>query len=356
MEPASTGTRSCPTQALHGVGIPGVDSSNPGFSQIAITGYRTLGVTNVPNADDSTNLQISGDISPDERRAHLKTGVQALQLGIDFLSSQRSSGIFNFNGQYTGDPFADFLLGYGSSASLSKYAKLNFRSPYTHFFVQDDWRVTERLTLNLGLRYELNHPPSIRTTPSPTSTSTPIRPNPRIVLAGRGGQRPRVARAVGINYKQFAPACRLRVQLPGDKTVLRGGAGIFYANMITVGGMSSMEINPPNHVRVSQTTDRTIPSIFLSQGFAADALSVANARNVKLVSWDRSDKQPTAYQWNLNVQRELPGQVVVEVGYYYNRLVNNWRSIDGNPAPPGPGNINRRRLYQTDGGSAAPAT
>ena len=134
---------------------------------------------------------------------------------------------------------------------------------------------------------------------------------------------------------------------------MRGGAGIFYGNMITVGGMSSLEINPPNHVRVAQTTDRTIPSIFLSQGFAADALSVANARDVNLVSWDRSDKQPTAYQWNLNVQRELPGQVVVEVGYYYNHLVNNWRSIDGNPAPPGPGNLNRRRLYQT---TAVPPT
>ena len=61
--------------------------------------------------------------------------MQAYLLGIDFLSSQRSSGIFNFNGQYTGNAFADFLLGYASSASLSKYATLNFRSPYTHFFV-----------------------------------------------------------------------------------------------------------------------------------------------------------------------------------------------------------------------------
>ena len=45
--------------------------------------------------------------------------------------------------------------------------------------------------------------------------------------------------------------------------------------------------------------------------------------------------------------------MVVEVGYFYNRLVNNWRSIDGNPAPPGPGNLNRRRLYQT---TAVPPT
>ena len=47
--------------------------------------------------------------------------------------------------------------------------------------------------------------------------------------------------------------------------------------MITVGGMSSMEINPPNHLRISQTTDRTVPSIFLSQGFAAGALVPARS-------------------------------------------------------------------------------
>ena len=63
---------------------------------------------------------MSGDITWTRGAHTFKAGVQAYLLGIDFLSSQRSSGIFNFNGQYTGDAFADFLLGYASSASLSK--------------------------------------------------------------------------------------------------------------------------------------------------------------------------------------------------------------------------------------------
>ena len=67
-----------PPQDLRGVGIPGVDSSNPGFSQIAITGYRTLGVSNVPNADDSTNLQMSGDVSLTKGAHTIKTGRAAL--------------------------------------------------------------------------------------------------------------------------------------------------------------------------------------------------------------------------------------------------------------------------------------
>jgi len=170
-------------------------------------------------------------------------------------------------------------------------------------------------------------------TPSPTTTWTQIQPA-------------RASRALqGINYKQFAPRAGVAYSLPGDRTVVRGGFGIFYANLITLGGMQSMEINPPNHVRINQSTSAAAPSIFLSQGFADDALSPASARNVTLVSYDRSDKTPTAYQWNLNVQRELPGQVVVEVGYNSNRFVNDWRQIDGNPAPPGPGDINARREF-----------
>ena len=173
-----------PDQALRGVGIPGVDASQPGFSSIAITGYRSLGVTNVPNADNSTNVQLSGDVSWTKGPHTMKTGVQAYWLRTDFLSSQRSSGIFNFNGQYTGDAVADFLLGYASSSSLSKWATLNFRTPYTHFFVQDDWRVSQRLTLNLGLRYELS-PPAVDAYNGIANFDLDTDPaHPQIVLAG----------------------------------------------------------------------------------------------------------------------------------------------------------------------------
>ena len=66
----STGTRRCPTSRCAGVGMPGVDSTQPGFSQIDITGYRSLGVSNVPNADDSTNRPGLGRRHLDPRRAH----------------------------------------------------------------------------------------------------------------------------------------------------------------------------------------------------------------------------------------------------------------------------------------------
>jgi hypothetical protein len=334
-----------PDQALRGIGIPGVAEVEPGFSQVQITGYPSWGVTNTPNYDTSRNRQVSGDITWSQGTHTVKTGVQLNWLETSFLSSQRSSGRFNFNGQYTGNPFGDFLLGYASGASLSKWAELEFASRYTHFFVQDDWRITPRLTINAGVRYELS-PPPLEANDRIVNFDMDTDPlHPRLVVAGEEGNDYASRALQAVNYKQIAPRVGFAYSLPGEKTVVRGGWGVFYSNMITVGGMSSMEINPPNHLRIELSTDRAVPSIFLNQGFAANALTPQFARNVTLVSQDRSDKIPTAQQWNVNVQRELPGAVVIDIGYNGNRLYNDWRSIDGNPAPPGAGDINARRQF-----------
>jgi len=336
-----------PNQNLTGVGIPGVNANYPGFSEIAITGYRALGVNNIPNQDGSEDRQLSGDLTWHKGAHNIKFGVQAYWLQTNFLSSQNSSGIFNFNGQFTGNPFGDFLLGDASSATLSNFSFMQFRTPYTDFFVQDDWKVSRRLTLNIGLRYELS-PPVVEKNNKIANFDLNTNPNsPQLVLAGSEGSGVASRSLLGVNDHQFAPRFGFAYALPDDKTVLRGGYGIFYSNMITLGGMSSLENNPPNHLLINLTTDPTKPSIFLSQGFAPGILSPANASHVTLISWDRGNASPTAQQWNFDVQRQLPGGILVEIGYYGNKFDHMWRQFDGNPAPPGPGNVNSRRRYLT---------
>ncbi len=335
-----------PNQALTSVGIPGVSASNPGFSQIAITGYQTLGVSNVPNSDGSQDRQLSGDLSWTKGAHDIKFGVQANWLQTNFLSSQQSSGIFNFNGEYTKNAFADFLLGAASSESLSNWSYLALRTPYTHFFAQDDWKVSRRLTLNIGLRYELSPPPvengnTISNFDLDTNPAHPV-----LVPAGSQGSSWADRALQGVNHLQFAPRFGFAYALPDNKTVFRGGYGIFYSNIITEGGMQSMEVNPPWNVRIGlQPNSSKPPTLFLDQGFAANALSLANAANVQLISYDRSNATPMDQQWNFNIQRQLPGGIVLEVGYYGNKLDHMWRQIDGNPAPPEPGTVNLNRLY-----------
>jgi hypothetical protein len=345
-------------QQLNGTytGIPGVGTSDPGFSSLAITGYPSLGVTNVPNSDGSQDRQISGDLTWTKRNHNIKFGVQAYWLQTNFVSSQQNSGIFSFNGQFTNNPLnssggsalADFLLGDAYSASLSDYAYLRFRIPEQHLFVQDDWKISRHLTLNIGLRYELAPPPVEKQNKIANfEMDGAYASDPQLILPGSQGSS-RADRALqGVDYHQFAPRFGFAYSLPGNKTVLRGGYGIFYSNVITEGGMASMEINPPFHVRVNLTTDPTVPSIFLNQGFPSTALNFSNAQSVQLVSTQTSSAPPTAQEWNFDIQRQLPGGILLETGYYANKFDNAWWQIDGNPPPPGPGNINSRRPFQT---------
>lgn len=335
-----------PNQSLTSVGIPGVSSAYPGFSSISITGYTGLGVSNVPNSDASQDRQLSGDLTWTKGAHDVKFGVQANWLQTNFLSSQQSSGSFTFNGEYTKNAFADYLLGGASAETLSNWSYLRVRTPYTHFYVQDDWKVSRRLTLNIGLRYELSPPPiQIGNTISNFDMDTDPE-HPVLVPAGSQGSSWADRALQGVNHHQWAPRFGFAYALPGNKTVFRGGYGIFYSNIITEGGMQSMEVNPPWNVRIGlQPNSSKPPTLFLDQGFPADALSLSNAANVQLISYDRSDATPYDQQWNFNIQRQLPGGIVLEAGYYGNKLDHMWRQIDGNPAPPEPGTVNLNREF-----------
>jgi len=340
-----------PNQNLTSGIVPGVGVF-PGLTSVAISNYQAVGVSNVPNRDDSQNRQLSGDLTWTKGAHSIKAGVQVYWLQTNFFSSQQSSGIFSFNGQYTrnsstlagGNAFADFLLGDASSESLSNYAYLRFRTPYTDFFVQDDWKVTRRLTLNLGLRYELQPPPVEKQN---KIANFELGSSPQLVLAGSQGGSLADRALQGVDYHQFAPRVGFAYELPDNKTVLRGGYGIFYANIITNGGMQSLEINPPNHLRVNLSTNPNVPSLFFNQGFAAGTLVTANAKSVELVSYDTNSVPPIAQEWNFNIQRELPHGILVEAGYFGNKFDHGFWQLDGNAPPPEAGNVNANRPIQT---------
>src|SRR5205085_5044929 len=135
----------------------GTDTIPGGFSQMNITGYTALGIgANNPVARYSQNRQLAGDVV-------WTYGSHTIKFGGNMLRSQNNIfnirneviGPFQFNGRYTKDGMADFLLGMSSQVTWSTRLQVNLRSWMTGAFLQDDWKITPNLSLNLGLRYEI---------------------------------------------------------------------------------------------------------------------------------------------------------------------------------------------------------
>ena len=175
-----------------------------------------------------------------------------------------------------------------------------------HFFAQDDWKVGRRLSLNLGLRYEITPPPvdEFNAIGNFEMNTNPYVGTPQLILAGQDGNSTTDRALLNTNYHQFAPRLGFAYSF-GNKTVIRGGTGIFYSNFITQGGMSSMEKNPPFSVVLTPTPAKGTPTAFLKNGFTPGSLTVAGATNVQLVSFDTRNLTPTDYQWNLNIQSAI---------------------------------------------------
>ena len=148
----------------------------------------------------------------------------------------------------------------------------------------------------MGLRYELS-PPAIDANDAMANFDMDTDPaNPHIVPAGAEGDDWASRALQGVNYQQFAPRAGAAYSLPGDKTVIRGGFGIFYSNLITA-GRHAIDGDQPAQPPAHQPDHVSGGAVDLSrQGFPDNALTPAFARNVTLVSYDRSSRhrRPTS--------------------------------------------------------------
>ncbi|MGH9630408.1 MAG: hypothetical protein ACRD7E_19015, partial [Bryobacteraceae bacterium] len=149
------------------LGIRGVEQTIPGMAALQPSGYTNVGIgTHLPNNADSQNRQLLADMTWLSSRHSVKFGINFSWKQGFLYNPQQAMGVFPFDGSFTrnpvsareGNPIADLLLGYPFQAQTSNYAYMNQRAPFYDFYIQDEWRATSRLTLNIGLRYELHLP------------------------------------------------------------------------------------------------------------------------------------------------------------------------------------------------------
>ncbi len=319
-----------------------------GLAQFAPSGFTTYGsVCCWPNDDELKVYDFADNLLWEMNKHSLKFGAQFQHLKKRSLSARNNRGLFNFSGVYTaeipysapsknvtGNGMADFLLGWADTAgSASPAGEVNVLNYYGGY-VQDDWRISPRLTVNLGLRWELFDGPYY---PDPENQvlSRPVFENDPNYMAFQdetvttiqthflhydfptegetGGNR---------DLNNFAPRIGIAYRL-AKQTVLRAGGGIFYGYFNYLGiedGRFSAQAPrvraigfSPNYLQPNVTLQAGLPALpppnDPTKLIANDSLTVV----------PRDLYNPYSSQWFLDIQHMLPGDVLLTVGYTGNK-------------------------------------
>jgi hypothetical protein len=349
---------------LQTLGLPAslvsqLNTAQTAFPQINITGYSTVGPAN-----DGTSVQrnygyLAGDV------AHNR-GNHSLRMGMELrVIQQNTNNVGNVSPNYTfgtawtqgpldnspaspaGQGLASFLLGLPTTGQIDRNASSAQQNKYVALFLQDDWKVSRKLTVNLGLRYELELPTTERynrvnrgfdfTTPNPIQAAAqanyaknPIPQIPAATFRAPGG-----ILFAGVNgvprglwntvAHDFLPRMGFAYRL-GTKTVLRAGYGVFFDSLgadaiagLQQGFSQGTTLTPSlnNGQTFQATLTNPFPSGLLSAAGSAGGLQTFLGQAVS-VQWP--DRRPGyAQRWTFGIQRELPARVMVEVGYVGNR-------------------------------------
>ena len=292
------------------------------------------------------------------RGAHsIKGGVQILRNRYREAGNWLGSGQVRFNGSFTGNTLADFLLGRAASFRQNNGQNRNFRSGNYYGFVQDDWRVTRRITLNLGLRYELNTP-MISTTDELTGFAfgqqSTIVPRAPLGLLFPGD--PGVPRAIMPTDKNdFAPRVGVAIDVFGDgRTAIRTGWGLFYA--IGFANFTSNLQGQPFLVDVTVfgTPNLVEPYSGVPGGSPFPyRLDPANPRFTLPVSAnyiDPGSRSPYVQHYSFAIEQRLMPTVTLQAAYVGNSSRKLYYQRDANapiytPGRSTAGNVNQRRPY-----------
>jgi hypothetical protein len=294
------------------VGAPVPD--NTGIPYTTITGYSRLGgPNNLPQNRWDTTYDYRDTLS-------WQRGTHALKLGFEFRPFDNNTqfvtygrGGLTFNASSaaptSGYALADVLLGYPTTTNNNPLAPPIYGRTKGFFaFAQDDWKVSRNFTLTYGVRWEYNTPDT--DAQNRLSTFNPLTGNIDVQ------NQPGVGSTLYKNdYKKFAPRLGFAYRPFGDaKTVIRGGAGVFFDNVITINGLPMVTGNPPYRAPATYTSSVANPITLFNPYPLGNP-----AGNPAVYGIARDYKVPGVYEWSLGIQRELPENVLLDVTYFGSR-------------------------------------
>jgi len=352
-----------PLYAEYGIkGIPTVSnpgSNDHGLSRFTPAGYAELGSRSFwPNFNNTDLFQFTDTVFKNIGKHNLKIGGEFRRQNISRLAARFARGQFAFNREFTANPanraatadgLAEFMLGMAAGGTLGNENGEDMWANTFTMFLQNDWRVSPKLTLNMGVRYDVFGAPTFvqdnvsRFIPDYTKTGPDARLQQVRPGAGNCGCQN--------DLNNIAPRLGLAYRMT-EKTVIRAGAGVIYAqpDSIQVGARAVNQA--PDFVEIGfATLDRINPRLTLSGGFPPVQLPATSVPGPALVGAEIPQEfLPTQYsqQWFFDVQRQIPFDMLLTVGYNGNGTRQLLSGVDFNlpyDIAPGPTPIASRRIW-----------
>jgi hypothetical protein len=350
-------------------------SSLPAFSWSGYTGFSGNAGDGRPKWQNRRANEITDTLTWIKGKHIIKTGTRIHYYKILFTDSRTQNGAYSYTGiatenpqatANTGDAFADWMLGYPANAGRSNPATWwGGYGTYWHFFVQDDVKINNRLTLNVGLRYE--YTPWLKAYRGQVATFDPKQAK-SIIVASESDKIDLDAQPlskVGYDlYKDliqtssqaglpvtlteqsrtnFAPRIGLAWRPFGDKTVIRGGYGIFYESEGTSGRLNFNFL--PFSVAETVNADRGVLPTRTTANFFLGAPFGSAVTNASWVPVPTHVRYPYDQHWNFGVQQQITGKILLEANYVGNKgsFLPDTNNINFPAA--GAGSIQTRRPY-----------
>ena len=333
------------------LGIPNANSGGAagGLTNISISGGTVgLGDGSGSLAKINNDYEFSQALSWVKGSHELKFGGDIMSRRFSFFSPTYPVGQMVFSGVYTGNGLADFLFGHPISSDIDITKFFSLHRYLDGFYAQDTWRITQKLTLNYGIRDDMVTPWTERHnqlagfSPAGGGTLVPVGTAPysgNTVTQGR--------------YTNFGPRAGFAYNVT-PKTVIRGGFGIFYAFSMQTSNDSPAK-NPPfsGSLQASNNAADFDAALPISAGFPAARPSLYPIAGLGWIYYPRDFKTNGSDEWNINVQRQLGASNVLTVAYVGMRGTHILVTDNINEAIPGPGAVAARRPYPNLGDGTA---
>ena len=365
------------------LGLPEYNYQFKFFPPASVTNFTPLSAATA-TVDNWYSRSLFTQIAKEAGKHSLKAGFDFRGIYLAFTDFSNAPGAFNFSGQFTqssptaqnsgGSAFADLLLGLPVSGDIESSQKFYQLIHYWGAYVQDEFRVTPRLTIDAGLRYEyetgLKDSNNNLVTGFNETVSSPLSSYVAgtvggLEFAGTGGRN----QTGQLSKLKFAPRVGFSYAL-GNKATIRGGAGIFYSPL-RYDATAALQTGFTNQAPLISSSDnyQTVASGFsLSDPFPGGPQSPqGNAARLltgigdPIAAYDSKMKSPVIYQFSGGIQRQLPGKILLEADYVGSRGHHLLPSPQGggSTSPAGGGRTNIDQLnpsYFSLGSNALSAT